>query len=134
MDKGKELLIEAQAHLYVGIAKSDGVIDNKEFSQIPYYAEKSQRFFKLLKLSDEEIHSIGTTIRSFIGKYNSLNADDHLQMAKELLQKAKELGVWQHQILFTKNEQGFLDSAKIGGYFIKESAFLSKIEDMLKSL
>ncbi len=43
----------AEAHLYVGIAKADGLVSQDEFAQIPYYASKSQRFYDMMKMNDE---------------------------------------------------------------------------------
>lgn len=136
MDKAVSVLITAEAHLFVGVAKADGVIDKKEFAQIPYYAEKSQRFFDMMNMNSKTADRIGAEIRAIMGAPESRDwtAYDHLDKAMELIESCKEAGMWQTQVVFTKNEKGFTDCAKIGGYVIKEANYIHAMEDRLEKL
>ena len=129
-------IIEAQAHLYVGVAKADGVVDKEEFTHIPYYAQKSQRFFKMMKIDETKGAKVSKIIRDiFRGKeFSQWNSSKHLDRAVEILKNAREDGVWATQVVFTKNEEGLLSSAKIGGYLIKESRFIERMEAALNQI
>lgn len=136
MDKAVQDLITAEAHLYTGVAKADGVIDRQEFAQIPYYAEKSQRFFDMMKMNDQTADRIGGEIRAIMSapEYRDWTSYDHLNHAIKLISSAKEEGLWQTQVVFTKNEAGFTSAAKIGGYVVKEAKFINAMEEMLEDL
>ncbi len=131
-----DALIIAEAHLYAGVAKADGIVDRKEFAQIPYYAEKSQRFFDMMKINNETVDRIGGEIRAVLSDpdYKEWDSYHHLNEAIKLLTKAKENGLWQTQVVFTKNSDGFLSSAKIGGYLMKEARFIEAMEEALDDL
>ncbi len=122
-------IIIAEAHLYVGIAKADGVVSKDEYGQIPYYAAKSQRFFDMMKMNKATADRIGPKIREILSdkEMQKLSADEHLDRAEELLKTARAKGFWQAQVTVQKNEEGFLSAAKIGGYEMKESRFIEKI-------
>lgn len=119
----------AEAHLYVGIAKADGVVSQDEYAQIPYYATKSQRFYDMMKMNKETASRIGPAIRELLcnKEIQKWNSDEHLAEAVKLLRSARDKGFWQAQVTYQKNEEGFLEAAKIGGYVIKESRFIEKI-------
>ncbi len=136
MNDAIDELIIAEAHLYVGIAKADGVISQHEFAQIPFYAEKSRRFFDMMKIHGKTSDRIGGEIRAIMGNSDSCEwtSYQHLDKAMELISSCKENGVWQTQAVFAKNEKGFTDCAKIGGYVIKEATFIHAIEDRLEEI
>ncbi len=129
-------LITAEAHLFVGVAKADGVVSRDEFAQIPFYAEKSQRFFDMMKMNSKTCDRIGGEIRAIMGDPECRDWDSykHLSTAVELIKVCREDGLWQTQVIFSKNEQGFTNSAKIGGYVVKEANYINKMEEELKAL
>lgn len=124
---------EAEAHLYVAISKADGFISEQEFAQIPYYAIKSQRFFDVHKKNRDIAEVIGSEIQRIMSEimYKSWDSDKHLDKAIELIKEAKSNGNWQGKVAFQKNENGFIESAKIDGYLFKESKFIKKMEKKL---
>ncbi len=136
MEKVVNTLITAEAHLFVGIAKADGVISKKEFAHVPYYAEKSQRFFDMMNMNNKTADRIGGEIRAIMGSAETRDwtAYDHLDKAIELIKECRDKGLWQTQVVFTKNEKGFTDCAKIDGYVVKEANYIKAMEERLKEL
>ncbi len=127
---------QAEAHLYVAVSKADGFISEQEFAQIPYYAIKSQRFFDVHKKNKIIAEVIGEEIQRIMSEttYKSWDSDKHLETAIVLIKEAKENGNWQGKVAFQKNEQGFIQSAKIDGYLFKESQFIKKMEKRLSDI
>ncbi len=125
----------AEAHLYVGVAKADGAISQLEYSHIPIHAEKSQKLFETLNHIDHT-SSIRTDIRSIMSDpaFRSWSPESHLDEAINTLKELHAEGVWQSRIVFTKNENGFVESAKIDGYVIKEAVFIKLMESKLAGL
>ncbi len=132
MSFSKEILT-AEAHLYVAVAKADGVISDNEFAQMPYYAAKSQRFFDMMKMNEETAKRIGREIRGLLAskEHEEWNSEKHVYEAKRLLDAAREDGFWQAQVAFQKNEVGLTESAKIGGYVFTEAKVIRLIEELL---
>lgn len=127
----------AEAHLYTGIAKADGLISELEFAQIPFYAEKSHKFYEKMNLSSSTVSRISNAIRSVMVDpvFRSLTPAAHLEKACDILRVVvKQGGGWDVRIAFNKNEQGFTDSAKIDGYVIKEANFIHLIEKKIAEL
>jgi hypothetical protein len=131
-----EKITLAEAHLFVGVAIADGVISEQEYAQIPYYAKKSQKFFDMMKMNSGTAEKIGPKIREIMNDSNlrDWNSDQHLERAVELIKECKESGVWQSRVIFAKNEKGFVSSAKIEGYVIKEADYIKKMEVALSSI
>ena len=42
---------KGEAHLYVAVAKADGIVSMKERARAPYYASKSQEVFNVMKIN-----------------------------------------------------------------------------------
>ncbi len=135
MDVNKQVMV-AEAHLYVGVAKADGIISQDEFAQIPYYAKKSQRFYDVMRMNKETARLIGGQIREImlLSEYADWSADDHLDEAVTLLKRACSEGAWHARVSFQKNESGFLESAKIDGYLVKEAQFIKRMQEKLEQL
>lgn len=131
-----EKLITAEAHLYVGIAKADGIISDMEYSHIPIYAEKAQRLFEKMNIDNSIIDRIRPEIRSIITspEFRTWSAYDHLDCALTALIELHAEGVWQSRIVFTKNEKGFTETARIDGYVLKEAEFIKTLELKLACL
>ncbi len=129
-------ICKAEAHLFVGVALADGVISKQEYVHIPYYAQKSQKFFDMMKLNSKTAEKIGPAIRDLMNsdEYASWSCEKHLERAVEILKECKKAGVWQSHVTFQKNEAGFISSAKIEGYVIKEATFIKKMESSLKNI
>ncbi len=129
-------LIEAEAHLYVGVAKADGVISEMEYSHIPIYAEKAQRQFDKMSINASIIERIRPAIRSIMSspQFRSWDANDHLDSAIAILREIHSEGVWQSRIVFVKNEKGFTESARIDGYVLREAEFIRSMETKLVAL
>lgn len=138
MDNNKtvELQSVGEAHLYVAVAKADGVISDLERIRIPYYAQKSQKQFNVMKINDKINKTIKHHIASIISsaKYSSWSADQHLDEAVNLLKKAKKTGNWGVSLSIHKNENGLLQVALLDGYIVKESRFLKKVERLLNQI
>ncbi len=122
-----------EAHLYIAIAKADGIITTKERVRAPYYAQKSQDVFNVLKINK----NIKQTIKKHVSmvlldkKFISWNAEQHLDEAVLLLKNAEKNGDWGVSLSFHKNENGLLEVAFLDGYIYKESKFIKEIEKRL---
>ncbi|MGM0442698.1 MAG: hypothetical protein ACQEQV_00745 [Fibrobacterota bacterium] len=128
-----EDITQSEAHLYAGVAKADGIISRQEYTQVPYYARKSQKFFDMMGMNRETADRIGPAIRRILSapQYKEWTSEDHLQEALRLSRKASEQGFWQSNVTFQKNEEGFTNAARIGGYNIKEARFIRRMEELL---
>jgi hypothetical protein len=130
----KSYILRAEAHLYVAVAKADGMVTKKEYAATPYYAMKSQNFFDMMEMNQAIAEKIGGEIRDILNNpaYAEWDSVDHLDEAIRHNQHARDTGVWQSRVIFEKNEKGFLNTAKIDGYNIKESRFIKIMEEKLR--
>lgn len=128
-----DLQAEGEAHLYVAIMKSDGTVTKEERAFAPYYAVKSQKLFNVMGINEEIKEKIKPAIERIVVNpdYESWDENRHLEKAIELLKESKSPAL---ELVDPKNEQGFLSVAKLDGYFIKESRFLTKIKEELAKL
>lgn len=126
-------IAKAEAHLYVGIAKADGLVTQKEYAQMPYYADKEHRFFDKRPLEEKKASRIGKYIREILvtPAHKGWTSDDHLEEAAKILVQARNEGHWSAKLVMFKNQKGFLDAAKIDGYVVKEAKFIRKMEALL---
>ncbi len=131
-----ELRSLGEAHLYVAVAKIDGIVSMKERARAPYYAQKSQDVFNILKINKNVRKNIKSHVASLLSDqhYQSWSADRHLEEAVSLLKKAKQAGDWGASLTVHKNEKGLLEVAFLDGYILKESRFLKKIERRLREI
>ncbi|ERP31167.1 hypothetical protein [Chitinivibrio alkaliphilus] len=138
MNKQEDLthILTAEAHLYVGVAKADKLVSRREFAQTPYYAAKSQRFFDMFDMKEKMARAIGPIIRDILRNpaYDSWTSEEHLDEAVTHIEQAQEKGFWQVRIIFEKNAEGFLNTARIDGYNIQESRFIQRMEEKLAGL
>lgn len=131
-----EFRTKGEAHLYVAVAKADGIVSMKERARAPYYAQKSQDVFNVLKINKNVRENIKGIVKSVLSdpKYYEWSAEQHLDEAVSLLKMAKEAGDWGAALSVHKNEKGLLEVAFLDGYILKESRFLKEIEKRLKIL
>ncbi len=90
-----------------------------------------------MKKGNKEISEvIGGEIQSIMVDilYKEWSSMEHLEYAITLFREAKAKGSWQGQVSFTKNEDGFIASAKIDGYLFKESQFIKIMAKRLAEL
>ena len=129
-------ITEAEAHLYVAVALADGVISKEEYLRTPYYAKKSQKFFDMMNMNSSTAERIGPKIRELMdsSKSKKMDSNDHLNIAINLLKDCKDSGIWQSRVTFAKNEKGFTNIAKLGGYVIKEASIIKKIEERINEI
>jgi hypothetical protein len=131
-----DLRSKGEAHLYVGVAKADGFISTKEHARAPYYAQKSQDIFNVLRINKNVREHIKEYVRSLLSdpRFRAWTAEQHLDEAVSLLKQAKDAGDWGAALTIHKNEKGLLEVAFLDGYILKESRFLKEIESRLKIL
>lgn len=125
-----------EAHLYVAIAKADGIITMSERARAPYYALKSQDVFNVLKINRDVRGSIKQHVKDLLANPECAQwpAKKHLDEAVTLLRKAKQAGDWGAGLAVHKNKKGLLEVAFLDGYILKESQFLKEIEKRLQEL
>ncbi len=131
-----ELRSQGEAHLYVAVAKADGVITMNERARAPYYAQKSQDVFNILKINKGVRGSIKKHVQELLANPAcvSWSAEKHLDEAVSLLKQAKKAGDWGAGLAVHKNKKGLLKVAFLDGYILKESQFLKEIEKRLLDL
>lgn len=125
-----------EAHLYIAVAKADGILSQRERARAPYYARKSQKVFDILKIN----RNVGKRIKKDVTKilsepeYSNWSAEQHLDKAIILLLKAKHAGDWGVKLTFHKNRDGLMQVAFLDGYILKESKFIKEIEKRLAEI
>ncbi len=134
--KNTNLRSLAEAHLYVAVAKADGIVTIKERARAPYYAQKSQSVFNILQINREVKTRIKKDVQEMLEDkaFYQWSATQHLDKAVALLKEAKKAGDWGATLSIHKNEQGLLQLALVDGYILKESKFIQEIEQRLKEL
>lgn len=132
----EDLRSRGEAHLYVAVAKSDGIVSGAERQGASYHAGKSQDLFDVMKIN----RSVKRTIKENVNKilndknYAGWTATRHLDEAVENLKKAGGMGDWGVRLSAAKNEKGLTELALLDGYTIKESGFLKEIFRRLDEL
>lgn len=126
----------AEAHLYIAVAKADGLISRDEQRLAPHYAAKSQDVFDIMKINNTVRRRIKHDVMDLLSNpvYDQWSAHGHLEEAITSLKKAKEAGDWGVQFTFHKNEKGLLQIAFLDGYVIKESALIKEIEKQVSEI
>jgi hypothetical protein len=135
-DKIIEYRSKGEAHLYVAVAKSDGVVTTKEKARAPSIAFKCKSLFDAMNLHSEVKEQLFKYTKDIFenNSFRSWSADDHLNEAIKLLKQAKESGDLSVCHVAEKCESTLQDLAVIDGYLLKESKFLKKIKLLLSSL
>ena len=125
-----------EAHLYVAVAKADGLLSQKERARAPYYAKKSQKVFDILKINQNVRRRIKKDVTKILSEpeYSEWSAEQHLDKAITFLKKAKQAGDWGVRLTFHKNRDGLLQVAFLDGYILKESKFIKEIERRLAEI
>lgn len=128
-----ELQTLGEAHLYVAITKADGNVSKDERAFAPFYAMKSQKLFNILGINKKIQSAIKPAIEEIMdsSKYDSWDKDMHLDKAIELFKESNSPGL---ELIDPKNESGFLSVAKLDGYLMKESRFLTRMKEELAKL
>jgi hypothetical protein len=125
-----------EAHLYVAVAKADGVVSARERRSAPHLARKSQEVMDVLKLNAGIRELVGDDVRSLLSDpaFEGWSAERHLDEAVKHLHSAKKAGAWDVELTAHKNEEGLLALAQSDGYVFKESRLLREIEKRLDEL
>ncbi|MBD3390986.1 MAG: hypothetical protein GF418_02960 [Chitinivibrionales bacterium] len=125
-----------EAHLYVAVAKADGIISRLERERAGWRAKKSQEVLDILGVNSRVEETIRADVERLLAapEFESWTADQHLDQAVDLLKQATKLGDWGAPLSAAKHEQGLLSVARLDGYVFKESKFLREIERRLASL
>ena len=125
-----------EAHLYVAVAKADGIISQKEHARAPFYAQKSQNVFDVLKINQKVSRRIKNDVVKILSnpEYTEWSEKQHLDKAISFLKKAKQMGDWGVRLTFHKNENGLMQVAFLDGYILKESKFIKEIEKRLAEI
>ncbi|MFP4417008.1 MAG: hypothetical protein ACOC4C_02445 [Fibrobacterota bacterium] len=138
MDKQKVIRYRSlgEAHLFVAIAKADGILSESEILRLPHYAAKSQHLFDVLNTNEHVRETIREDVEKLINEaaYAPWSAQQHLDEALAFLKKAKEAGDWGVQLTGAKTEEGLQQIANLDSYTIKESVFFSEMRKRLKEL
>lgn len=122
-----------EAHLFIAIAKADGVLSKSEILRLPYHAVKSQHLFDVLKTNEHVRETIRDDVEKLINEpaYAPWSAERHLDEAIQFLKKAKEAGDWGVQLTGAKTQEGLQQIANLEGYTIKESRFFRELRRRL---
>ena len=125
-----------EAHLYVAVAKADGLVSEIERRAAGHWAKKSQQLLDIFGTNQSVSNRIKDDVEGILAdaQYHSWSAAQHLDKAVELLAKARDLGDWSAKLSGSRNEDGLLSLAQLDGYVIKESNFLREIKRRLSSL
>ena len=138
MDNARASVLRSlgEAHLYVAVAKVDGIISQKEHARAPFYAQKSQEVFDILKINQNVSRRIKTDVKKILSnqEYIDWSEKQHLDKAISFLKRAREMGDWGVKLTFHKNEDGLMQVAFLDGYILKESKFIREIEKRLKEI
>ena len=118
------------------MAKADGIISQKEKARTPYYAQKSQDVFDVLKINQRVSRRIKKDVTKILSnpEYNEWTSEQHLDKAISFLKRAKQMGDWGVKLTFHKSEEGLMQVAFLDGYILKESKFIREIEKRIAEI
>lgn len=121
----------AEAHIFAAVAKADGVLSIKEFTQAAYLAQKAQKMLNFLGSNDRVTGFIRDDLHAvFVSpEFSSWTKDQHVKAALEMLKNAQGRGDWAVKLIADKIERSLVELAQIDGYDLNESQFL---KDTLK--
>ena len=135
--KKRETLIELQslgeAHLYVAIAKIDGIVSKAERIFSGVHAVKSQRLYDVLDLNSDIALRVRNDIADILNdaRFHSWTSNDHTDEAIRLLKDAGSLGNWSVSLTPLKHEHYLLQVAMLDEYTFVESR---AVKELLKKL
>ncbi|MBN1577559.1 MAG: hypothetical protein JW913_13455 [Chitinispirillaceae bacterium] len=119
----------AEAHLYIAVAKADGIISKKEHATIGLYAAKAQKLYDVLDINSDIAKQVQKVIKMILddARFNSWSTDDHVNEAVSLLKEARDRGNWSVSLASLKHQHGLLQVALLDDYIFAESAAVKKI-------
>ena len=119
----------AEAHLYIAIAKADGILSRKERVRIGRFAVKAQKLYDVLDINSDIAAKVRQDIRDIINdtSFEGWSTDDHYNEAAKLLHRARERGNWSVALTHLKHEHGLLQVALLDGYVFAESEAVKRI-------
>ena len=119
----------AEAHLYVAIAKADGVLSKKERAGIGRFAVRAQKLYDVLDINSDIAVKVQQDIRDIINdtSFSGWTTDDHYNEAAKLLRRARDRGNWSVALSHLKHEHGLLQVALLDEYVFAESAAVKHI-------
>lgn len=128
-----KLRSRGEAHLYVAVAKADGIVSEMERVRAPYYAFKSQDVLDVLEINQATRSRIKQDINHLLTarSFAAWSAEQHLDAAVDLLDQAGKAGDWGAQLTVHRTEHGLERVALLDGYILKESKFLRRIKHRL---
>lgn len=123
----------AEAHLYVAIAKADGIVSKKEHALIGTYAAGSQKLYDVLNINSEIARRVREDIKDILADpaCRAWTTDDHYSEALRLFREAQAAGNWSVALSSLKHEKGLLQVALLDDYVFAES---KAVKDMVKRL
>lgn len=132
-DQTISLQSRGEAHLYVAIAKADGIISQTERALIGAYAAGSQKLYDVLKINSEIAKKVQEDIKDIMAdsRYKAWTTDDHYEEAKTLFKQAEAAGNWSVSLASLKHEHGLLQVALLDEYVFVESR---AVKDIVKRL
>ena len=119
----------AEAHLYIAIAKADGVLSKKERAGIGRFAVSAQKLYDVLDINSAVAARVRQDIREIINDpaCSGWTTDDHYNEAARLLRRARDRGNWSVALSRLKHEHGLLQVALLDEYVFAESAAVKRI-------
>ena len=128
-----DLQSRGEAHLYVAIAKADGIVSATERALIGAYAVGSQKLYNVLKINSEIAKKVQQDIKEILAdpQYRSWKTNDHYEETKKLFTQAQAAGNWSVSLASLKHEHGLLQVALLDEYVFVESR---AVKDIVKRL
>ena len=122
-----------EAHLYVAIAKADGIVSKKERAFIGAYASGAQKLYDVLAINSELAKQVQRDIKEILNDptFRSWSTDEHYNEALLHLKKAQKLGNWSVALSSLKHEHGLLQVALLDEYIFVES---KAVKDIVRKL
>ena len=129
--KNQSILLQSrgEAHLYVAVAKADGIVSKNERALVGIYASGAQKLYDVLNVNSELAGRVRDDIREILDdkQYRTWKTDDHYREAVKDLKKAQEIGNWSVAFSSLKHEQALLQVALLDEYIFVESRAVKKI-------
>lgn len=129
----KEAVVKLQslgeAHLYVAIAKIDGIVSKTERTFTGAHAVKSQKLYDVLKINSDIAQRVQNDIQKILNnpQYHAWNTNNHYEKALQLFKEAKAHGNWSVSLASLKHENGLLQVAMLDEYTFAESKAVKNI-------
>jgi hypothetical protein len=124
------------SHLYIAVAKADGILSSFEKNRIASLARQAHPLLNRLEVNTLVDERLKKDINSIItdDTYQTWSAEQHLDEAFSLLQKTKNAGDYSISNTLNNHIDGLEKMALLDEYDVRESNFLKKIKEKLKKL